>query len=589
MHQPAHHGDQFKPQSGHAPVGNARDHAEVAQGLDAAGGDRLDGEGNDRDRELPAGWRRSRRSGGFDSRADLRAKRVIRFIEGLKVPSGFGAGKPFRLRPWQRDFIYDIYGNCRVDDDGEVRRKTRKAILSIARKNGKTALIAALVLVHLIGPEAGINSEIVSAANDKDQAAQVFKYIVQIISLSPRLSDLLKVVESTKRVVYHARGNFYRAISADAHRKHGLNPVVVIYDELAQSKTRELFDTLETAQGAQPEPLFITISTQSNDPQHPLSQMIDDGLSGESDDIICHLYEVPDDEKDIFDESKWISANPALGDFRDIVELRNYAAKAKRLPSFENVLRNLYLNQRVSTLATLFPRSVWLGLSGEAKFEQGEPVVLALDMATRVDLAALSMLSLHGKAMKTFFWKPDDLLEEHGRRDRIDYELMQRQGWMEPCPGVTIKTDYVAQKILDIYGQYDVVGMAYDRWRMEYIKSDFENCGLDAREKKDDDDAEAQLRLYPWGQGFRDMAPAIDAFEESALTNSFEHDGNPIMNWNIANAIVTSDPAGNRKLDKEKSRMRIDGAVAGAMAHGLRSLLTGEDDAGMDDFFNSMR
>lgn len=469
---------------------------------------------------------------------------------------------------------------------GEIvlRRRTRKAILSIARKNGKTALIAALVLVHLIGPEAGVNSEIVSAANDKEQAGQVFLYISQIVSLSPKLSDKLKVIPSTKRVVYHARGNVYRAISADAHRKHGLNPVVVIYDELAQSRSRELFDTLETAQGAQPEPLFITISTQSNDPQHPLSQMIDDALTGAAPDIVCHLYEVPDDTKDIFDEAVWINANPALGDFRDIVEFRTYAAKAKRLPSFENQFRNLYLNQRVSTLATLFSRSLWEGLRGDAEFEDGEDVILALDMATTTDLCALTLLSAHGSAMRTFFWKPDDLLEEHGRRDRVDYEGWQRQGYLEPCPGKTISPEYVATKIADLVGQFRVIGLAYDRWRIEYLKKEFDRIGLQASEEDD-----AVLRLYPWGQGFKDMAPAIDAFEESAINGSFEHDGNPLMSWNVGNAIVTMDPSGNRKLDKAKSRMRIDGAVSGAMAHGLRARLVETDSGSMDDYFNSLR
>lgn len=503
------------------------------------------------------------------------------------MPNGFGAGMPFRLRDWQRDFIYAIYSNSvpeEIDGKTILRRKTRKAILSIARKNGKTALIAALVLAHLIGPEAGINSEIVSAANDKEQAGQVFLYISQIINLSPLLSDLLKPIPSTKRIVYHELGNVYRAISADAHRKHGLNPVVVIYDELAQSKSRELFDTLETAQGAQPEPLFITISTQSNDPQHPLSQMIDDGLTGGADDMVCHLYEVPDETKDVFSEAVWINANPALGDFRDLVEFRSYAAKAKRLPSFENQFRNLYLNQRVSTMATLFSRSLWQSLKGPAEFADQDDVILALDMATTTDLCALTMLSLTGRAMKTFFWKPDDLLEEHGRRDRVDYQLWQKLGYLESCPGKTIQPEYVSNKIAEIYSEFRVVGLAYDRWRMAYIQKEFDRIGLDASEEED-----AQLRLYPWGQGFKDMAPAIDAFETAAINGSFEHDGNLLMTWNVGNAIVTSDPAGNRKLDKSKSRLRIDGAVSATMAHGLRARLTdGGDTGSMDDYFNSL-
>jgi phage terminase large subunit-like protein len=491
------------------------------------------------------------------------------------VPSGVGGGKRFRLREWQKEFIRDIYGNCAlVEVDGEqvLRRRTRKAILSIARKNGKTALIAALVLVHLCGPEASINSEIVSAANDKDQAGQVFKYLEQIINLSPTLVDILKIVPSTKRVVYHGRGNFYRAISADARRKHGLNPVVVIFDELAQAINRELFDALETAQGAQEEPLFITISTQSPDPQHPLSQMIDDALTGVADEIVCHLYEVPDETVDIFDESVWMDANPALGDFRSLKEMQDYAAKAKRLPAFENTFRNLYLNQRVSTLTTLFPRSVWEALKGPVAFEDGEEVILALDFANRLDLAALTMLSLNGRAMRTFFWKPNDLMEEHGRRDRMDYTTWQRLEHLQECPGKSIRPDFIAQKIGEIHSLYQIRGMAYDRWRIDQIIQELDRAGLDASP-----DETAAIRLYPWGQGFVDMAPALDAFEEAAIHGGFTHDGNPVLTWNITNAIVEADAAGNRKFNKAKSRMRIDGAVAAAMAFGLRSKLADTD------------
>jgi phage terminase large subunit-like protein len=298
---------------------------------------------------------------------------------------------------------------------------------------------------------------------------------------------------------------------------------------------------------------------------------------------VCHLYEVPDDTKDVFDEACWINANPALGDFRDVIEFRSYAAKAKRLPSFENQFRNLYLNQRVSTMATLFSRSLWEGLKGTAALSDGEEVILALDMATTTDLCALTVLSFYGRGMKTYFWKPDDLLEEHGRRDRVEYELWQRQGFLEPCPGKTIQPEYVATKIADLYSEYRVVGLAYDRWRIAYLKKEFDRIGLDASEEED-----AQVRLYPWGQGFRDMAPAIDAFEESAIQGGFEHDGNPLLTWNVANAIVTSDPAGNRKLDKSKSRLRIDGAVSATMAHGLKARLAETDAGSMDDYFKSL-
>jgi phage terminase large subunit-like protein len=147
----------------------------------------------------------------------------------------------------------------------------RRAILSIARKNGKTALIAAMVLAHLVGPEQIPNGEIFSAANDREQASQVFKVARQIVEADPELQSIIRVIPSTKTLACYSNGSFYRAISAEAGTKHGLNPSFVIYDELAQAKNRELYDVLDTSMGARSEPLFAVISTQSNDPEHILS------------------------------------------------------------------------------------------------------------------------------------------------------------------------------------------------------------------------------------------------------------------------------------------------------------------------------
>ncbi|MEH6477103.1 MAG: terminase large subunit, partial [Sneathiella sp.] len=198
-----------------------------------------------------------------------RAQRVIDFVECLIVPSGAGAGRPFVLKKWQKKFIFDVYAPQR-----NGLRVVRRAIFSVARKNGKTALIAALVLVHLVGPEAETNGEIYSAANDREQAAIVFKFAAQLVRADPELMNLLNVVDSTKTISCYGNGSFYKAISAEAGTKHGLNPTFAIYDELAQAKNRELFDTLATAMGARAEPLFTIISTQSKDPQHILSEMI---------------------------------------------------------------------------------------------------------------------------------------------------------------------------------------------------------------------------------------------------------------------------------------------------------------------------
>jgi len=495
-----------------------------------------------------------------------RVRKIIKFIENLIVPSGKGAGKPFKLRPFQKKFIQDVYGPEKADI-----RIVRRAILAMGRKNGKSVLIAALALVHLVGPEAVINGEIYSAANDREQAALIFKYAAQIVRGTPELLEYVKIVDSTKTMVCFMNGSIYRAVSAEAGTKFGLNPTVVIYDELAQAKNRELYDALDTSMAAREEPLFIVISTQSNDPQHILSQLIDDGISGRDPSTVCHLYEIPEDV-DVFDEKNWKKANPALGDFRSLSEMRTAAKRAKRMPSFEAAFRNLYCNQRVDAKSPLIPRAEWMACKGEVVFEPREEIYLGLDLSGKTDLTALIAVSAgETDTVKAWFWKPGDTIREHEARDRVPYWTWKQAGHIETTPGRAVQYDWVAEKIAGIMQDYTVLGMAYDRWSIDDFLNACGRIGLDAYMDNKDAARSEALRLVPWGQGFRDMAAAIDAMEVSILERRLIHDGHPCLTWNISNAMSISDPAGNRKIDKSKSRFRIDGAVALAMALGLKS------------------
>jgi phage terminase large subunit-like protein len=453
----------------------------------------------------------------------------------------------------------------------------RRAVFSLGRKNGKTLLAAALVLVHLVGPEAERNGEIYSAANDREQAAQVFKMARQMVEAEPELLARLRPVPSTKTIVCYGNGSFYRALSAEVGTKHGLNPTFVIFDELAQARNRDLYDVLDTSMGARAEPLFLAISTQSNDPEHILSKLIDDGLSGADPTTVCHLYAAPED-CDLMDEAAWYAANPALGDFRSFDELATAMAKAKRLPAEEPKVRNLYLNQRVNPQSVLITRRDWMACKGDAALVDGEKVYLALDLSAKIDLCALVACSVENHSrVASWFWKPLDYLEDHERRDRVPYVEWEARGILTAIAGRSIHPRAVAAKIAELCDTYDVVGLAYDRWGIQNLLREFDGVGLQAH--KDGDDSDDGLRLVPWGQGFKDMSPAVDALETAILHGELIHDGNPILTWNMGNAIAITDPAGGRKLDKSKARFRIDGAVALAMALGLKDREREPDEA----------
>jgi phage terminase large subunit-like protein len=476
--------------------------------------------------------------------------------------------------PWEQRFIRDIYEPQRGG-----RRVVRRAILSIARKNGKSALIAALALSHLVGPAVIPNGEIYSAANDHEQAGIIYKFARQMVEREPELMARLDLIPSTKTMIDRPSGSVYRAVSSEASTKHGYSPSVVIYDELAQSKSRNLYDAFDTAFGARIEPLFIAISTQSNDPEHILSKLIDDGVLGLDPSIICHLY-CADEGCALDDEKQWAKANPALGVFRDREDLATAIRKAIRMPAEEPKVRNLFLNQRVSPLAPLVSRAEWLDCIGPAEFVAGEEVYLGLDLASVIDLAALVMVSVADPAkVAPLFWKPAALLAEQSQRDfgsgNNRYQEWANAGLLRLSPGRSIDPAVIAAAIAELSQRFNIRGLAYDRWRIEELLRAFDNIGLQAF-NGDKDKKGVGLRLVPWGQGYRDMGPSVDALELAIFEHRLVHPSHPILNWNMANAVASLDPAGNRKLNKDKARFRIDGAVALVMAMGLR----GRDRAG---------
>lgn len=177
-------------------------------------------------------------------------------------------------------------------------------------------------------------------------------------------------------------------------------------------------------------------------------------------------------------------------------------------------------------------------------------------------------VSANGKSrLQAWFWKPADLLEDHERRDRVPYRTWSGE-YIEAVEGRSIHPRAVAQRIAELFERYKVRALAFDRWGIDSLLREFDGVGLQAYRDGEKGDG---LRLVPWGQGYKDMSPAIDALETEVLHGDLVHPGNPVLTWNIANAIATMDPAGGRKLDKAKARFRIDGAVAAAMALGLKA------------------
>ncbi len=235
-----------------------------------------------------------------------RSDNVIKFIEGfLRIPEGSQVGQPLKLLPFQKKFIKDIYDNP---------HGTKRAYCSVSRKNGKSALVAALLLAHIVGPEAKQNSQIISGARSRDQASLVFKLAEKMVRQSPGLQKIVRIVPSQKSLIGLPMNVEYRAISAEAGTAHGLSPVLAILDEVGQVRGPQdsFIDAIVTAQGAYDEPLLIAISTQAPTDADLFSVWLDDAKRSKDKGIVSHVYAATDGAP-VTDRKAWKAANPALG------------------------------------------------------------------------------------------------------------------------------------------------------------------------------------------------------------------------------------------------------------------------------------
>ncbi|MGV1787540.1 MULTISPECIES: terminase large subunit [Agrobacterium] len=506
-----------------------------------------------------------------------RLEAVVAFIEDMPVTQGKLAGTKIKLRDWQIEkFLAPTYA---TDEYG--RRPVRTSVLSMARKNGKTAISAALALCHLVGPEAEQRGELYIGAVDKIQAGKAWAECRAMIEGHVELSERVNIIKFSKEIEvepgYPGEGSVLKAVSADADSKLGLSPSFVIMDEAGYHPSRALYDAFDSALGGRSEPLIILISTQARDDNQYFSELIDYGLkcqSGEiEDDSFALAFFTSDPEADPFDPDTWLAANPALGDFNSYEQIERMADQAKRIPSKEAAFRNLILNQRIDGTTRFIAAREWndcdLGHIDEAALE-GRECYGALDLSAARDLTAFVLVFPEEDGRFTVlprFFLPAFDIDGKSESDRVPYNVWSRQAdaRLTLLPGKVIDPQAVAEYIADEAGRFDIKEIAFDRWRIEDLRRELAKASID-------------LPLQPFGQGYKDMSPAVDMLEVAVAQQKVNHAGNPLMKMCAANAVITKDPSGARKLDKSKASGRIDGLVALAMALQTAARHT-EDDA----------
>lgn len=482
-------------------------------------------------------------------RVETRGQRNIRWIEEhCRIPEGKDVGKPVRLRPWQKKDILKIYDNP---------ARTRTAIESFGRKNAKTTKAGFLLLLHLVGPEAVQNSQLVSTATSRDQAALLFELAAKMVRMSPTLHPHVGIRDHTKQMYCTELGTVYRALSSEASSNLGGSPVFAVHDELGQVKgpRSPLYEAVETGMGAHENPLSIIISTQAPTDADLLSILIDDALGGHDPRVVLSLYTAPM-EDDPFLVSTIKKANPAYGDFLNAEEVKKSAADTKRMPAREPAYRNLILNQRVDAKSVFVSHSVWQENGGTPVEDFGQARVYGgLDLSATTDLTALVLTAeIHDKwHTHSTFWLPENGLLDRAKTDRVPYDTWRDQGYLQTTPGNTIEYAYIAYELRRVFDRYNIGKIGFDRWNWRFLKPWLIEAGFRDWELE---------KFVEFGQGYQSMSPALRALESVLLSNRLRHGNHPVLTMCALNAIVQSDPAGNRKLAKDKSAGRIDGMVA---------------------------
>ena len=488
----------------------------------------------------------------------VRADRAVMFIQSLKHTKGIWAGKPFILFQWQEQIIRDLFGIIKKNGF----RQFNTAYIEIGKKNGKSELAAAVAL-YLLCADNEEGAEIYGCANDRAQASIVFDVARDMVLQSPLLMERIKIIESTKRLVYMPTRSIYQALSSDVASKYGYNVHGCIFDELLGQPNRKLFDVMTKGSGAaRKQPLNFVITTAGTDrtsicyEQHAKAADI---LAGRKHDSTFYpvLYSAPDDA-DWTDPKVWAMANPSMGLTVDLEYYRQRCESAKENPAEEIQFRQFHLCQWTNTAVRWMPMNKWDDCEDAYTMDDlmGRSCYGGLDLSSTSDLTALVLVfpptaeDAYYRVLP-FFWLPEETISLRVRRDHVPYDIWQRQGIIQTTEGDVVHYGFIEHFIVNLGKMFNIREIAVDRWNASMMVQALQDDGF---------------TMVRFGQGFRDMSNPTKDLMRLVLDGSLKHNGHPILRWCMDNVYVRTDPAGNIKPDKEKSTEKIDGVVALVMA-----------------------
>jgi phage terminase large subunit-like protein len=489
------------------------------------------------------------------------------FRDVLRLNGGEYEGVPYELLDWQAFIVGALFGWHGVDGF----RRFRSAYVETAKGSGKSPMAAGIGLYGMMA-DSEPGAEVYAAATKKDQAMILFRDAVAMVDHSPALAAAI-TKSGTGLGVWQLSAlstySFFKPISSEGGGQSGPRPHVSLLDELHEHKDGYVIEMLKAGQKSRRQPLMVSITNSGTDKRtvcwsyHDYGAKVSAGQL-KDDEFFAYICALDEGDDPFKDEKCWHKANPSLRHgLPGMRYLRGQVNEARGMPSKESIVRRLCFCQWVEAAAPWIGGEAWFACEDKA-FDLhrllGRRCWGGLDLSSTQDLTALVLEfeptddDPYWRQLE-WFWLPGDGLHDKADKDRVPYIAWRDAGWLLTTPGRAINKLAVIKQAAEIASLYDLQAIAYDRWRIEDLKMLMEQEGI-------------SLPLVPYGQGFKDMAPAVDEIERRIIERLLRHRGNPVMTWCAANAVVSSDPAGNRKIAKEKATGRVDGIVAAVMATG---------------------
>lgn len=483
-----------------------------------------------------------------------KANKPIKFIETFcRHSKGEWAGKPVKLELFQKAYIAALFGF--IDKETGIRR-FKESMFYVARKNGKSTMLAGIALYMFIADGEG-GAEIYSIASKRDQAKILFDEAHNMIKQSAHLS---KHIRKRKSDLYfgHTMSKFM-PLAKNSNTLDGLNSSLVVIDELHSIQDRNLYEVMKQSQSARQDPLLVMITTAGTtrgnifDDMYEYACNVVDGTY-QDDSFLPIMYEL-DEKKEWTEQEAWQKANPALGSIKKLDDLKRKVDKAKNNPNDLGGLLTKDFNIRDTVNAA------WLtfdDINNEETYNlddfKGSYAIGGADLSITTDLSCATLLFVDKETEKRYihqmYWLPRDSFNERVQIDKIPYDKWYEQGLLRLCNGNTINYGDITAWFMEMLEEYSITPLwiYYDSYSARYWVEEMEQHGF---------------KMERCIQGARTLSLPMQQMGQDLKAKKINYNNHPMLKWCLTNTGVETDRNGNIvPIKAQTAKMRIDGTAS---------------------------